>query len=83
MLIEGVPKSIDLNDIINIVENITGILSVHDLHVWSITSGKNTLSSYVVVDEDLTVQDSQKLLRLIDLTLLFNWKTRNIHTAIL
>lgn len=66
VLMEGVPKNINLNDIIKIMENISGVLSVHHLHVWRITSGQNALSCHVVVDGDLSVRDSQKLLRLIE-----------------
>lgn len=66
VLMEGVPMNIDLNNIIKTMENISGVLSIHHLHVWSITSGQNALSCHVVIDGDLTVQESQKLLRLIE-----------------
>ncbi|MFD1848944.1 cation diffusion facilitator family transporter [Oceanobacillus bengalensis] len=66
VLMEGTPKNVNLDDIINIMENVSGILSIHDLHVWSITSGKNALSCHAVVDGGLSIQDSQNLLRKIE-----------------
>lgn len=66
VLMEGTPKNVDLDDIINIMENAKGIKSIHDLHVWSITSGQNALSCHAVVDGDLSVHESQDLLRKIE-----------------
>lgn len=66
ILMEGTPRNVDLHDIINTMKDIPGILDIHDLHVWSITSGQNALSCHAVVDEDLSIQDSQTLLRSIE-----------------
>jgi cobalt-zinc-cadmium efflux system protein len=66
VLMEGTPKNVDLDDIINTMENVQGIVSIHDLHVWSITSGQNALSCHAVVGGELSIQKSQKLLRSIE-----------------
>lgn len=63
VLMEGTPKNVDLDDIIQTMENIQGIVSIHDLHVWSITSGQNALSCHAVVDGDLSVHASQEILQ--------------------
>ncbi|GEL76956.1 cation diffusion facilitator family transporter [Tenuibacillus multivorans] len=63
VLMEGVPKNLDLEEIIKAVESIEGINSIHDLHVWSITSGQNALSCHAVVDGDKSIEDCQLLLR--------------------
>lgn len=66
VLMEGTPKNVDLDEIIKLMENVQGIMSIHDLHVWSITSGQNALSCHAVVDGDLSVKEGQKLLRTIE-----------------
>ncbi|SDM92585.1 cation diffusion facilitator family transporter [Sediminibacillus halophilus] len=66
ILMEGTPKNVELSDIITVIENIPGIHSIHDLHVWSITSGQNALSCHAVVNDNLSIHDSQKLLRTIE-----------------
>jgi cobalt-zinc-cadmium efflux system protein len=63
VLMEGTPKNIELDDIISTIENVPGVLSIHDLHVWSITSGIYALSCHAVVDGGMTVNESQVLLR--------------------
>lgn len=66
ILMEGTPKNVELDDIVKTMENVPGIVSIHDLHVWSITSGQNALSCHAVVDGALSVQSSQKMLRRIE-----------------
>ncbi|ASK61227.1 cation-efflux pump [Virgibacillus phasianinus] len=69
VLMEGTPKNVDLDDIIQTMEKVQGILGIHDLHVWSITSGQNALSCHAVVDGKLSIHDSQRLLQSIEKTL--------------
>lgn len=69
VLMEGTPKDVDIEEVIKAVQSIPGVRSMHELHIWSITSGKNALSSHVVVDEGTSFEDSQVLLREIETTL--------------
>lgn len=66
VLMEGTPRNINLDDIINTFKKIPGIIDIHDLHVWSITSGQNALSCHAVVDGNLSIQESQQLLQTIE-----------------
>ncbi|HCG4535972.1 cation diffusion facilitator family transporter (plasmid) [Ureibacillus chungkukjangi] len=66
VLMEGTPSNIDLNEIIKTIENTQGVKTIHDLHVWTITSGQNALSCHAVVDSNLKVQDCQKILQTIE-----------------
>lgn len=53
ILLEGVPKGVDVEKMMRAIEQVPGVVSVHDLHVWSLTSGKPSLSAHVVHDEAL------------------------------
>ncbi|MFD2114318.1 cation diffusion facilitator family transporter [Paenibacillus yanchengensis] len=66
VLMEGTPANVDVPEIIQMIEHVDGVISIHDLHVWSITSGQNALSCHIVVDGSLTVEKSQQLLRKIE-----------------
>lgn len=66
VLMEGTPKNIELDHVIDTIENVQGVLSIHDLHVWSITSGQNALSCHAIVDGGMTIDESQTLLRAIE-----------------
>ncbi|MET3683596.1 cobalt-zinc-cadmium efflux system protein [Alkalibacillus flavidus] len=63
VLMEGKPKNVDLDEVVQSITSIDGVQSIHDLHVWSITSGQNALSCHAVVEDDLTVSECQSLLR--------------------
>lgn len=66
VLMEGTPKSCDIESIIRTIESVSGIQRIHDLHVWSITSGQHALSCHAVVDEHLSVLQSQEILRAVE-----------------
>lgn len=63
ILMEGTPKGVDFQKVIQEIKSVSGVHDVHDMHVWSITSGKNALSCHVVLDGEMSIRDSQKILR--------------------
>jgi cobalt-zinc-cadmium efflux system protein len=52
VLMEGAPAHIDVDEVLDAMTGLPGVLAVHDLHVWTITSGMESLSAHVVVRED-------------------------------
>lgn len=66
ILMEGVPPHLDIRQIDLAMTTATGVRAVHDLHVWTLTSGKEAMSSHVVVDDltagDRILRDLHKLL---------------------
>lgn len=75
VLMEGTPPNINVDDVIKIIRNTKGIQSVHDLHVWSITSGLNALSCHAVVNGEMSIAESEKMLHKIEHDLVH----QNIH----
>jgi cobalt-zinc-cadmium efflux system protein len=52
VLLEATPRDVDVDHGRRRLSSIDGVLEVHDLHVWTITSGLPSLSAHVVVDDD-------------------------------
>jgi cobalt-zinc-cadmium efflux system protein len=52
VLLEAAPRGVDLDDVRAHILGVDGVLDVHDLHAWTITSGLPVLSAHVVVTED-------------------------------
>ena len=50
VLLEGTPADVNPAAVREGLCAVEGVSSVHDLHVWSLTSGRNALSVHVVVD---------------------------------
>lgn len=63
VLMEGTPKNVDLEQVAEAIEALPAVKSIHDLHVWSITSGKNAMSGHVVIQEHISFKESQQVLR--------------------
>lgn len=51
VLMEGAPRGIDVDEIREALAAIPGVLEVHDLHVWSITTGLDSLSAHLVTSD--------------------------------
>lgn len=51
VLLEATPRGIDLDDVRRHLLGAQGVVDVHDLHAWTITSGMPVLSAHVVVDD--------------------------------
>ncbi|MNP59840.1 Cadmium, cobalt and zinc/H(+)-K(+) antiporter [compost metagenome] len=57
---EGTPVTIHQEEVKSALEAIDGVINVHDLHIWSITSGLDSLSCHVLIEEH---KDTQEILQ--------------------
>jgi cation diffusion facilitator family transporter len=56
VLLEAAPRGVDLDDVRAHVLGVAGVVDVHDLHAWTITSGQPVLSAHVVVSEEVLAE---------------------------
>ena len=67
ILIEAVPAGIDVQEIGNKLQSIPGVTDVHHIHAWSLTSGKNTFSTHLKVDDlsnaDVILTEAHRVLK--------------------
>jgi cobalt-zinc-cadmium efflux system protein len=52
VLLEAAPRGVDLDRVREHMKRVDGVLDVHDLHAWTITSGMPVLSAHVVVADE-------------------------------
>ena len=64
VLLEGTPAHINLAAVENAILDTNGVDDVHDLHVWTITSGREALSAHVIHSHTISQPDLLKELRL-------------------
>ena len=50
ILLEGAPAGLDTAELDRVLRSVTDVVDVHDLHVWTITSGFPALSAHVLVE---------------------------------
>ncbi|HUP19944.1 MAG TPA: cation diffusion facilitator family transporter [Gemmatimonadota bacterium] len=67
VLLEGTPRELDMAALIEGIRTLPGVAGVHDLHVWTITSGYVALSAHVVcahdAESDMVLARVNRLLR--------------------
>ena len=75
VLMEGTPENVEVEKMTEKILKTEGVKGMHDLHIWTITSGLNALTCHLVVDKKMKIEESEKLLRNIEYTL----EDLNIH----
>lgn len=51
ILLEGTPSHLDIDEIRQALEGLEGVREVHDLHLWSLSQGAESMSGHVVLEE--------------------------------
>lgn len=77
VLLEGTPRHLKVTRLLSDLGAVQGVVSVHDLHVWSITSATTAMSCHVVLRQDVDAGTT-----LAELSRLMREKYRIEHTTI-
>jgi cobalt-zinc-cadmium efflux system protein len=64
ILLEAVPKDVNLDDVQKTIHSIPGVEDLHHVHLWTIASGMHALSAHVVVGDVLTSRTGEILLEI-------------------
>lgn len=79
ILLERAPTHVDMEEIRESIMKTDKVLDVHDLHVWTISSGMNALSGHIVVPDQI-LSEADKVVQVINRKLLENYGIS--HTTI-
>jgi cobalt-zinc-cadmium efflux system protein len=59
ILLEGVPKHISINELVDKMRTVKGVNDIHHLHVWSICSHITALSAHVDIEPDYRLRQGE------------------------
>jgi cobalt-zinc-cadmium efflux system protein len=62
ILLEGLPRGLELQAVISAMRDVPGVLDVHDLHIWSLGSSTHALSCHALI-EDVPPSASEQILQ--------------------
>ena len=62
VLLEGTPAGVDMPAVVAAIKSVTGVLDVHDLHVWMVGPGVVACSCHILVAEQ-SIREGQQVLR--------------------
>lgn len=66
ILLEGMPKGLQLATVHDAIASVRGVQGVHDLHVWTISPQQVALSAHIVVAEEQSAAEGEHLVREIE-----------------
>jgi cobalt-zinc-cadmium efflux system protein len=79
ILLEGLPRGLALEEVIGAMRQVKGVMDIHDLHIWSLSSSSHALSCHVLI-EDMPPSASNGILRRVNTMLADNFNIR--HTTL-
>jgi len=79
ILLEATPKDVDLENVVKSISELNEIKGVHDVHIWTITSGMYAMSAHVYI-KDLMVSETHRIMA--NINTLVNEKFSIGHTVI-
>lgn len=62
ILLEGLPKGLQLAEVTSGIRGVSGVIDVHDLHIWNLGAEERALSCHVLI-EDVPPSASESILR--------------------
>ena len=79
ILLEGLPRGMKRDDVGDALRGLDGVIDVHDLHIWSLSSSAHALSCHAVI-ADLPPSASETILR--QMNELLNERFQICHTTV-
>lgn len=73
--LDGVPPNVDLQEVKNKALKVKGVVEIHHIHIWAISTTENALTAHVVVAENYTMQEIEAIKK----QLKHEFEHQNIH----
>ncbi|KAL1115774.1 hypothetical protein AAG570_006064 [Ranatra chinensis] len=61
VLMEGIPKDVDFNEVLNTFMGIDGVVRVHNLRIWALSLDKTALSAHLAISPNVSSSDILKI----------------------
>lgn len=62
ILLEGLPQGLELNSVIAEMGKVTGVIDVHDVHIWTLGTNAHALSCHIQI-ADMPPSESESILK--------------------
>jgi cobalt-zinc-cadmium efflux system protein len=57
LALDGVPNGIDLNEVIEEIKEVNGVIDVHHLHIWAMSTTQNAMTAHIIIDSKTSVEN--------------------------
>lgn len=62
LTLDGVPKGIKLDDVVSEIKEVEGVIDVHHLHVWAMSTSQNAMTAHILIPPN-TGMEQQNLIK--------------------
>ncbi len=59
ILMEAVPRHVEVDRVIELIKGVAGVKDIHDIHIWTITSGIHALSAHLVIEDQMVSRSTE------------------------
>jgi cobalt-zinc-cadmium efflux system protein len=59
--LDGVPKGVDLNKLVSEIKAMKGVVDIHHLHVWAISTSQNAMTAHIIIQPDTSMENQNNL----------------------
>lgn len=63
LTLDGVPVNIDTQKVEETIRSVKGVLSIHHIHIWAISTTENALTAHIVLEQPSQMEEAKHLIR--------------------
>ena len=61
LTLDGVPRGIKFDEVVAEIKQVEGVIDVHHLHVWAISSSQNAMTAHIIVACDTNMETQNRI----------------------
>jgi cobalt-zinc-cadmium efflux system protein len=61
LTLDGVPKGIKLNNVVSEIKEVEGVIDVHHLHVWAISTSQNAMTAHIIIHPNTGIEQLNRI----------------------
>ncbi|HCE59039.1 MAG TPA: cation transporter [Prolixibacteraceae bacterium] len=61
LTLDGVPKGIHINEVISEIKEVEGVLDIHHLHVWAISTSQNAMTAHIIIPQNTDMEQQNRI----------------------
>eukprot|EP00825_Cyclidium_porcatum_P048920 TRINITY_DN8345_c0_g1_i1.p1 TRINITY_DN8345_c0_g1~~TRINITY_DN8345_c0_g1_i1.p1 ORF type:complete len:284 (-),score=1.62 TRINITY_DN8345_c0_g1_i1:4-855(-) len=61
LTLDGVPKGINISEVVSEIKEVEGVLDVHHLHVWAISTSQNAMTAHIIIHSEIGIEQLNQL----------------------
>jgi cobalt-zinc-cadmium efflux system protein len=62
-ILDGVPASVDIEEIKTHLLHVKGVLNIHHLHIWGMSTNENAMTAHIQIDDANQIPTIKKALK--------------------